>query len=126
MQIRAATDADVPAIAAVVLAGASTEAPWTSFMPFRARKDTALIQHAEALARGYVEASDDTSVVMVVELSADESERGKPEIVAVSVWDTRAASGSAKQGTSLVYLIYMRATTHLCDGSVRITCNLFY
>ncbi|KAJ6781888.1 hypothetical protein PWT90_09929 [Aphanocladium album] len=88
MKVRAATDADVPAIAAIVLAVASTEAPWKSYLPARLRKDPAFVQHAEAVARSYVEASDKASVVMVAELSAAESELNRPQIVAVSVWDT--------------------------------------
>lgn len=83
--MRAATEADVPAIAAVVLAVASAEAPWKSFLPARARKDPVFVQHAEAVARSYVAAGEATSAVMVVKLSAGESERNTPEIVAVSV-----------------------------------------
>ncbi|TQV97746.1 Acyl-CoA N-acyltransferase [Cordyceps javanica] len=93
MKVRAATDADVPAIAAIVLAVASAEAPWKSYLPARLRCDPALVQHAEAVARGYLEAGEQTSVVMVAELAAA-GEAGRdapPEIVSVAVWDTRAA-----------------------------------
>lgn len=97
MQIRAATEADVPAIAALVLARASQEAPWNSFIPGGARKDPNFVQHAEALTRSYVEASEDAWVVRVVELSAAEAEHNKPVVVAVGVWDTNAASNKAHE-----------------------------
>jgi hypothetical protein len=98
MQIRKATDADVPAIAALVLLRATTEAPWNTFIPGGARKDQTFVQHAEALTRSYVEANQDEWVVMIVELSAAEAERSKPEIVAVAVWDTHAAASKAQKG----------------------------
>ncbi|KAJ3475732.1 hypothetical protein NLG97_g9356 [Lecanicillium saksenae] len=79
MKVRAATDADVPAIAAI---------------------------HAEAVARSYVEASDKASVVMVAELSAAESDLNKPQIVAASVWDTTQIScgnGAAQKDDAAGY-----------------------
>lgn len=101
MKVRVATAADVPAIAGIVLGGASKEAPWNSYLPSRVRKDAAFTQHAEAVARSYVEATDETSVVMVAEISAAESKLNKPEIVSVSVWDTQTAGGKSKAGMSL-------------------------
>ncbi|KAM3515097.1 hypothetical protein MY11210_001215 [Beauveria gryllotalpidicola] len=91
MKVRAATDADVPAIAALILAAASAEAPWTSYLPARLRRDPVLVQHAEAVLRGHLAAGDETSVVVVAELSADESDRSRPEIVAAAVWDTQTS-----------------------------------
>ncbi len=101
IKIRAATDADVPAIAAVVLAAASVEAPWTSFLPARARQDPILVQHAEAVARRSVESA--SVVVMVAERS---NRSTPPEIVAVSVWDIQpaAAAVAVKAGTSCSYI----------------------
>lgn len=97
MKVRAATDADVPAIAALVMAVASAEAPWKSYLPARLRRDPAFVQHAEAVARSYVEASDSASVVMVAELSAAEAGAGRPQVVAVSVWDTTQANCGQQQ-----------------------------
>ncbi|PMB64529.1 hypothetical protein BM221_009368 [Beauveria bassiana] len=91
MKVRAATDADVPAIAALILAAASAEAPWTSYLPARLRRDPGLVQHAETVLRSHLAAGDETSVVVVAELSADESDRNRPEIVAAAVWDTHTS-----------------------------------
>ncbi|KGQ03915.1 hypothetical protein BB8028_0007g06290 [Beauveria bassiana] len=91
MKVRAATDADVPAIAALILAAASAEAPWASYLPARLRRDPVLVQHAESVLRGHLSAGDETSVVVVAELSTDESDRSQPEIVAAAVWDTHTS-----------------------------------
>ncbi|OAA42341.1 Acyl-CoA N-acyltransferase [Beauveria brongniartii RCEF 3172] len=91
MKVRAATDADVPAIAALILAAASAEAPWTSYLPARLRRDPVLVQHAELVLRDHLAAGNETSAVVVAELSADESDRSRPEIVAAAVWDTQTS-----------------------------------
>ncbi|KAM3428091.1 hypothetical protein MY1884_004969 [Beauveria asiatica] len=91
MKVRAATDADVPAIAALILAAASAEAPWTSYLPARLRRDPVLVQHAELVLRDHLAAGSETSAVVVAELSADESDRSRPEIVAAAVWDTQTS-----------------------------------
>ncbi|OAA70575.1 Acyl-CoA N-acyltransferase [Cordyceps fumosorosea ARSEF 2679] len=90
MKVRAATDADVPAIAAIILAAAAAEVPWKSYLPAGACRDPILVQHVEAVARAHIVARD--SAVVVGELSAAESGRDTPEVVSVAVWDTTTAA----------------------------------
>ncbi|EGX93072.1 Acyl-CoA N-acyltransferase [Cordyceps militaris CM01] len=102
MKLRAATDADVPAIAALVLAVASVQAPWASYLPARQRRDPVLVRHAEAVVRGHVAAGEQTSVVMVAEQRCASGELGRAEIVSVAVWDTTQTVCGRTDPTSCV------------------------
>lgn len=85
-----------------MLAVASVQAPWASYLPARQRRDPVLVRHAEAVVRGHVAAGEQTSVVMVAEQRCASGELGRAEIVSVAVWDTTQTVCGRTDPTSCV------------------------
>lgn len=94
MKIRPAALADVPAVARIVLAALTDEAPWKAFFPPKAKSDPTYIEYAEAILRSYLgPAAKDNWLFLVVELSAAESRSNGPMVAAAAVWDISSGLG---------------------------------
>lgn len=97
MNIRPATAADVPRIAAIVLASATAEEPWSSYIPTAARQNIAFVAAVEKLVKEYVEADDNQWTVQVAETGRNGS---VATVAAVAIWDMRAAPAVARRLSS--------------------------
>ncbi|PHH61160.1 hypothetical protein CDD81_728 [Ophiocordyceps australis] len=116
MQIRTATDQDVPAMARLVLAALANERPWSTIVPPRLAAQAQSVAFAADMLASLIH--DASVLVVLLELSERESpSRQGPLLVSVSVWDLAYLSpfGQSSCYTAAVAAAKLSSAT-CCDA----------